>query len=268
MTWTIRVLKWAEYQHYGRKNPAWTKLYRRLLDKREWRTLHGSAAKLLVDIWMLAAEAETGDKSGEIRLPLADVAWRLRVSTTELVADLELLVAHQLVEVSSEALALLYSPSTPEERGGEAEQRQSSVPSEPAGADGKQPEGKAANPMAVLGPLIREHLYIHDGQPPSGYDPRRCADICVKLVRAGRYTTDDLRDAILVIPRLRAGNAAAGDSLRKWFAKQGKLTMRALTDRWGSGSVLEQLLHIVRKASQREPSSVGAILNQAMERAP
>lgn len=115
--------------------------------------------------------------------------------------------------------------------------------------------------MAVLGPLIRTHLYIHDGKPPEGYNARRCADICTNLVKSGRYTVDDLREAIELIPLLRTGKARCEESFRRWFAKQGKLTMRALNDRWGSGSVLEQLLHIVRKGDHRTVQAVREVLS-------
>lgn len=264
MTWTIRVPKWDKFQHYKDRSPTWIKLYRELSHRRAWRDLSGPAAKLLIDVWMLAAES----KDGKVSLPLVDMAWRLRLDVDAMRADLETLRVCEFVELASTPVPIRTEPSggaRPEERRGETEQRESSVASLPATADAEETNG--GNPMAVLGPLIREHLYVHDGQPPAGYNARRCADICTKLVRSGRYTTDDLREAILVIPRLRATGAGASDSLRRWFAKQGKLTMRALTDHWGSGSVLEQLLHIVRKAEGRAPSRIGAILNRATSRA-
>lgn len=109
------------------------------------------------------------------------------------------------------------------------------------------------NPMKILGPLIREHLYIHDGQPPEGHNPNRCASIVKMLLASNRYTVDDLREAILVVPLVRAGKVTCDESFRRFFVKEGKVTMRALNDRWGSGLVLDQLLHMARKAEVRQP---------------
>lgn len=109
------------------------------------------------------------------------------------------------------------------------------------------------NPMKILGPLIRAHLYIHDGQPPEGHNPNRCASIVKMLLATNRYTVDDLREAIMVVPLVRAGKVVCDDSFRRFFVKEGKVTMRALNDRWGSGLVLDQLLHMARKAESRSP---------------
>lgn len=114
--------------------------------------------------------------------------------------------------------------------------------------------------MAVLMPLIRTHLYIHDGKPPEGHDSRRCADICTKLIASRRYSVADLREAIEIIPLVRAGKTACDESFRRWFVKQGKVTMRALNDKWGSGSVLEQLLHLARKADRRTAQAVREVM--------
>lgn len=108
------------------------------------------------------------------------------------------------------------------------------------------------NPMKILGPLIREHLYR--GEPPKDYEPSRCANICKRLLGSG-YSVDDLREAILIIPDIRAGKVPCDDGLRRWFLKQPILTMRALNDRWGSGLVLEQLMHLVRKGTRTPRNS-------------
>lgn len=113
---------------------------------------------------------------------------------------------------------------------------------------------RAPNPMQMLGPLIREHLYR--GTPPDGYDTRRCAHVCKTLLATGRYTPDDLREAILMVPVVRAGKVTCDDSFRRFFLKHASVTMLVLNDRWGSGLVLDQLLHLAVKAESRKPSQV------------
>lgn len=260
MTWTIRVPKWDKFQHYKDRSPTWIKLYRELLNRRSWRDLSGPAAKLLVDVWLLAAES----KDGKITLPLPDIAWRLRLELPDMLADLQTLQGYELVEVAPHdaSAPVATVPTALAQRRDRAEGETETIASQSGAApppESTPDNGKGGNPMAVLGPLIRDHLY-HDGKPPEGYNPKRCGDICNKLVASGRYTVDDLREAILVIPRLRAGKVPAEMGLRQWFAKQGTLTMRVLVDRWGSGLVLDQLLHVVRKAESRGPTPIRRIL--------
>lgn len=118
MTWTIRIPKWGEFQHYKHRSPPWIKLYVRHLDKRAWRDLPASAAKLLVDLWMLAACYH----DGEITLPAKDIAWRLRIPVDQMAADLQALESVALVELASDVLAACQQGATPEESRGETEE--------------------------------------------------------------------------------------------------------------------------------------------------
>lgn len=68
------IPNWKKFQHYGKKTPTWIKLHRATLNSREWNDLSGNAAKLLVELWLVAAETE----DGIIDTPTADLAWRLR----------------------------------------------------------------------------------------------------------------------------------------------------------------------------------------------
>lgn len=119
----------------------------------------------------------------------------------------------------------------------------------------EQPLPEQRNPMQMLGPLIREHLYR--GKPAEGYDTRRCAHVCKTLLATGRYTADDLRDAILTVPLVRAGKVTCDESFRRFFLKHASMTMLVLNDRWGSGLVLDQLLHLALKAESRRPATLG-----------
>lgn len=266
-TWTIRICNWREFQHYKDRDPPWIKLHqRRLFPKRAWRELPGDPAKLLVDLWMLAA----GTRDGELALALDDLAYQIRRPGARVGADLQVLEGTAFVELSTQmraAASTAQADDAPEGEGEtegetEAEQRESSVASLPAAPPESAPPhgngGSPGNPMAVLGPLIRQHLYIHDGKPPEGWNPDRCADLLTRAIRSGRYSVDDLRDMLETVGALRrAPIGRDSDSLRRWIIKQGKITARVLFDTWGSGLVSEQLLHLAHKRDARKPTKLG-----------
>lgn len=52
----IQVPNWDTFQHYGKRNPPWVKLYTKLLDNPGWHCLSGDAKGLLVGIWILAGQ--------------------------------------------------------------------------------------------------------------------------------------------------------------------------------------------------------------------
>lgn len=100
--WTARVPNWGDFQHYSDRNPPWIKLHRELQDKPEWRRLSGSAAKLLIDVWILAAQPKKG---GYVTLRLNDLAYRLRVPVPRLSLSLLELRDAELLALSDNMLA-------------------------------------------------------------------------------------------------------------------------------------------------------------------
>lgn len=115
---------WKEFQNYKDREPPWIKLHRRLHTKTAWRKLHGSAAKLLIDVWCMAAGAKTG---GELTDTLEDLAYQLRAPEEELRQDLEVLEAHGFLELCLQPSAVVRTPqakAVPEERRAEPEERQ------------------------------------------------------------------------------------------------------------------------------------------------
>lgn len=93
---------WADFQHYSDRNPPWIKLHRELQDKPEWRRLSGAAAKLLIDVWILAAQPKKG---GYVTLRLHDLAYRLRVPVPRLSSSLLELRDAELLALSDNMLA-------------------------------------------------------------------------------------------------------------------------------------------------------------------
>lgn len=51
-----RVKNWERFQQYKDRRPPWIKLYRDLLDDRDWFSLDGESSKRLILIWLIASE--------------------------------------------------------------------------------------------------------------------------------------------------------------------------------------------------------------------
>lgn len=71
----MRVKNWASFQHFKDRSPIWIKLYRALLDDKDWHKLDAEASKMLVNLWLLASEDD-----GELP-DFETIAFRFR--TTE-----------------------------------------------------------------------------------------------------------------------------------------------------------------------------------------
>jgi hypothetical protein len=112
----------------------------------------------------------------------------------------------------------------------------SSDTSYPAAPAEKSPDGAVGRLMRTA----RQSLGHHIG-------PRDASVFKMLLGPKYRYTEADLDDAVRAVPKLRDGKLGETDSgLRKWILRQPELSARALADRWGSGLVVEQILHLVR----------------------
>lgn len=79
----MRIKGWDKFQHFKDRRPPWIKLYRGLLDDKEWHKLDDSAAKLLVMLWLLGSEEDgnlpdADEIAFRVRLPLASVEQSLK----------------------------------------------------------------------------------------------------------------------------------------------------------------------------------------------
>lgn len=104
-----RIKNWEKFQHYksGRGAPPWIKLYRGILNDKEWFALDPAAAKFLVSLWVLAAETD-----GE--LPDSEtIAFRLRLASKD-VSKFITLCSHWIITDASKLLADCYQVATPE----------------------------------------------------------------------------------------------------------------------------------------------------------
>lgn len=132
----IRIVNWAQFQHYKDRTPPWIKLHRSLLDNREWCALPDSAARLLPELWLLASETE----DGTVRADSEWLAWRLRrASGPSIAEDLKCLSDKGFIQLpargASGALADRLQGACPEAEGeteveteGEERERRSRAP--------------------------------------------------------------------------------------------------------------------------------------------
>lgn len=263
MTWTIRIPKWKQFQHYGKARPPWVKVHRPLLDKRAWRALGGSAAKLLVDLWLLAAEGDdqpnTGT-SGEIRLSLPDLAWRLRVGEGELRTDLETLATFEFVELSSATLeAFKASP-----RGGSAQvvevgSRGTTTTTTVADATARE------NVYRTILPLVREHLWKPDGVCPSEIKGKPWSEgqegtVIRELHKT--YSVSDLEVVVLGLGTMLRG--LAEDERPDWLPLGAKCSLRAVYHtRSGVVQMVEKCQRAYWLAMNRRPKQARASAGDA-----
>lgn len=104
----IEIVNWSTFQHFKDRRPIWIKLYRRLLHDREWRRLDGDAAKLLVDLWMVAADGQSKEDWGRIHASTADICYDLRLDQAKFTASLQVLVEQGFVRSDIGAISARY----------------------------------------------------------------------------------------------------------------------------------------------------------------
>ncbi len=73
----MKIRNWSKFVHYGDRKSPWIKLYRNLLDKKEWHLLNPQDAKVLVMIWLIASEFNGSLPS------IKTISFKLRMSEKE-----------------------------------------------------------------------------------------------------------------------------------------------------------------------------------------
>lgn len=96
---TLHVKNWESFQHYKDRNPPWIKLYRTLLNDRNFFNLSGDCVKTLILLWIIAADTPTGE------LPsIPDLAFKIRIDENQLRQQLVEL-KHWIIFDASDLLA-------------------------------------------------------------------------------------------------------------------------------------------------------------------
>lgn len=132
---SIRPRNWSKFQHYKDRRPPWIKLHRELLDNYDWHCLPTASKALVPMLWLLASE----DKGGIIMGDEVEIAFRLRISVSELEEALISLKEGKFFEDASVTLSarLQLAPESRSESETETEQirgRRKHAASAPDGA--------------------------------------------------------------------------------------------------------------------------------------
>ena len=91
----MQIKDWRKFQHFKDRRPPWIKLYRDIIDDKEWFMLTGEQAKLLFFLWILASE----DNTKEGNLPDIEViSWRYR-SDIKTISHILSGLSHWLVDI-------------------------------------------------------------------------------------------------------------------------------------------------------------------------
>lgn len=119
---TLTPKNWESFQHYKDRSPAWIKLHRGLLDDYAFSRLPVASRALAPMLWLLASEYE----KGKITAPIEELAYRLRISVSEMTDAIKPLIDSGFFISDSEALARRYQPASleREERRGREEKIQ------------------------------------------------------------------------------------------------------------------------------------------------
>lgn len=111
----IEIVNWRTFQHYKDRRPPWIKVHDSLLDCRQWAVLDGDAAKLLIEIWLVAGRE---GNTGKIDCTLSELAWRLRRDIKTVAKHAKVLQENKFIDVAerdaSEVLASGKQSAKPE----------------------------------------------------------------------------------------------------------------------------------------------------------
>jgi hypothetical protein len=161
---TYRIKNWQKHQHFKDRRPPWIKLYRDLLDDKDWHSLSGDAAKFLVMVWLLASEDK--DQKGQVP-DVGTLAFRLRTSEAtakQLLEKLSQWVMQDDINLSSTCHQVgppetetegekRQSESESETRGGSI--KESLKPEQPAPPPPSKPVEPEDHPLVMLAQKIR-----------------------------------------------------------------------------------------------------------------
>lgn len=120
----LRPKNWERFQHYKQRCPPWIKVYRTLLDDRDFMCLPVASKALAMMLWLLASEHAEGVIEG---VP-ADWAFRLRMTDNELLVALKPLIDNGMFADASMMLAECLQNACPETENREREESKSKPP--------------------------------------------------------------------------------------------------------------------------------------------
>jgi len=107
----MKIKNWGKFQHFKDRKPTWIKLYRDLLNDYNWFKLDDKSSKILINIWLIAAEYDGN-------LPdVSTLSFRLRVSEEDMNNCLEKLMACNFITEGEVAASVVDSKDLAKKNG-------------------------------------------------------------------------------------------------------------------------------------------------------
>ena len=82
----MRIRNWKKFQHFKDRRPPWIKLHREMLDQLDISLISDLAFRVLVFLWLLAAEDEK--MNGELP-DIKTISFRLRIDEKKITKSLQ-----------------------------------------------------------------------------------------------------------------------------------------------------------------------------------
>lgn len=106
----LRPKNWESFQHYKDRKPPWIKLYRNILDDKDYLRLPVASRALAPCLWLIASESENGEFDGDVDT----IAFRLRLTDEEVKEGLSPLIDKGFFICASKTLAKRLQDAIPE----------------------------------------------------------------------------------------------------------------------------------------------------------
>jgi hypothetical protein len=127
---------WSTFQHYKDRSPPWIKLHKHLLDDRAFMRLPVASKALAPLMWLLASESKDGTFDGSIE----ELAFRLRMSESEVSSGLTPLISNGFFLDASTMLAPCLQLAIPETEGETEAKAKKEAPRKRSAAQPLKPE--------------------------------------------------------------------------------------------------------------------------------
>lgn len=182
---------WINFQHYKNRRPPWIRLYRALLDDRQFQRLPLASRALAPMLWLLASEHD----GGVFDATTDELSFRLRQSPEEISEGLQPLVNAGFFEIiegdESDLLASCKQPATPEERRAEEIRGEEARLPDPDSTIEKVVAKKKPVPDCPHGDIIR----LWGEKLPSAVQPRTWTGARADALKA-RWREDPGRQSL------------------------------------------------------------------------
>ena len=195
----LAVKNWSKFQHYKHRRPPWIKLHRELLDDCDFQCLPLASKALAPMLWLLASE----NTDGNIRMESKNLAFRLRMTESDLTGALIPLIEAGFFEDASGVRAERVQGATPEYR---VQSTEKNILSEENGSSDakntaplKETPKPASNEGTRLSALLKREILRNDPKAESTITQaheRKWAKVADRMMTRDKLTEGEIADMI------------------------------------------------------------------------